>query len=178
MPKVKVATVWLESCAGCHMSFLDVDEAIIDLAALLEFHRSPITDIKTFDPVDVGIIEGGIGNTEEEEVARHLRASCKILMVWGDCACFGAVNAMRNTFDKTECLKRAYVESESTAQGKVPSSPELPALLERVKPVSEVVKVDCFVPGCPPEPAAIQYALKELLAGRIPVLPPEMMRFD
>ncbi len=58
MAKVKVATVWLESCAGCHMSFLDVDEFIIDLSKLVEFRRSPITDIKDFDDVTVGIVEG------------------------------------------------------------------------------------------------------------------------
>jgi len=160
------------------MSFLDIDEAIIELAKLLEFSRCPITDIKEFSPVDVGIVEGGVGNTEEEEMMKELRAKCKILMAWGDCACFGGVGAMRNLFDKNEVLKRAYVETESTSKGKVPSSPEIPKLLDQVKPVNHVVKVDCYVPGCPPEAKVIQYALNELLAGRIPVLPAEMMRFD
>ena len=100
MAKVKVATVWLEGCAGCHMSFLDIDEAIIELAKVVEFSRSPITDIKEFVPVDVGIVEGSVGNTEEEEVLKELRAHCKILMAWGDCACFGGVCAMRSSFDK------------------------------------------------------------------------------
>ncbi len=178
MEKVKVATSWLDACAGCEMSLLDIDEAIIDLAGLLEFGRSPITDVKEFGPVDVGIVEGAVGNVEEEEAVKKLRANCKILMVWGDCACFGAVNAMRNLFDTSDVLRRAYVESESTAKGKIPVSPELPRLLDKVKPVNQVVKVDCYVPGCPPEPRAIKYALTELLAGRIPVLPAEMMRFD
>ena len=178
MSKVRVATAWLEGCAGCHMSFLDVDEAIVDLAGLLEFGRSPITDVKDFTPVDVGIVEGGVGNTEEEEALKQLRTNCKILMALGDCACFGAVNAMRNTLDKDEALRRAYVESESTVKGKVPSSPEIPQLLDQVKPVNHIVKVDCFVPGCPPDAKAIKYALMELLAGRLPVIPAEMMRFD
>ncbi len=178
MSKVKVATVWLEGCSGCHMSFLDIDEAIIDLARILEFERSPITDIKEFTPVDVGLVEGAVGNTEEEEAIRHLRANCKILVALGDCACFGAVNAMRNPFDKQDVLKRAYVDSESTVKGKIPASPELPVLLEQVKPANQVVRVDCYVPGCPPTPEAIKYAVKELLAGRMPALPVEMMRFD
>ena len=85
---------------------------------------------------------------------------------------------MRNTFDKEEVLKRGYIETESTYEGKIPCPPGVPALLDQVKPVNQVVKVDCYVPGCPPEAEAIKYALTELLAGRIPVLPSEMMRFD
>ena len=85
---------------------------------------------------------------------------------------------MRSTFDKDEVLRRAYIETESTCEGKIPRPPGVPALLEQVKPVNQVVKVDCYVPGCPPEAKAILYALKELLEGRIPVLPSEMMRFD
>lgn len=178
MSKVKVATVWLEGCSGCHMSFLDIDEAIVDLAGLLEFTRCPITDIKEFTPVDIGIVEGAIGNTEEEETLRSLRANCKILVALGDCACFGAVNAMRNPFDKRDVLKRAYIDSESTVKGKIPTSPELPVLLDQVKPANQMVKVDCYIPGCPPDPGTIKYAVKELLADRIPILPANMIRFD
>ncbi len=178
MAKVKVATIWLEGCAGCHMSFLDIDEAIVELASAVEFSRSPITDIKEFVPVDVGIVEGGVGNTEEEEVLKELRANCKILMALGDCACFGAVGAMRSSFSKEEVLRRGYIETESTCEGKIPGPPAVPALLDQVKPANHVVKVDCYVPGCPPEAGAILYSLKELLAGRIPVLPSDMMRFD
>ena len=178
MAKVKVATAWLESCAGCHMSFLDIDEAIIELAKVVEFTRTPITDIKHFPQVDVGIVEGCVGNTEEEETLKDLREHCKILMALGDCACFGGVCAMRNTFDKEEVLKRGYIDTESTYKGKIPCPPGVPELLEQAKPLNHVVKVDCYVPGCPPDAKAIQYALTELLAGRIPVLPSEMMRFD
>jgi NAD-reducing hydrogenase small subunit len=178
MAKVKVASVWLEGCSGCHMSFLDIDAAIIDLANAVEFTRTPITDIKEFPEVDVGIVEGSVGNTEEEEVLKELRAHCTILMAWGDCACFGGVCAMRSTLDKEDVLRRAYIESESTFEGKIPRPPGVPALLDQVKPVNNIVKVDCYIPGCPPEPKAILYGLNELLAGRIPVLPPDMMRFD
>jgi len=177
MAKVKVATAWLDSCAGCHMSFLDLDETIIALADKLEFGSSPITDIKKFSPCDVGIIEGSISNEHDEAVAKDLRANCKILLVLGDCACFGGINNMRNLFSTTDILSRYYT-TESTAKGSTaPGSQDLPGLT-RVKPVNQVVKVDCYVPGCPPNASAILYALTELLAGRIPVLPGEIMRFD
>lgn len=160
------------------MSLLDIDEAIIDIANAVEFTRSPITDIKEFPEVDVGIISGAIGNTEQEEEAKELREKCKILVVLGDCACFGGIPSMRNAFSKEEVLRRVYIETESTKEGKIPTSPEIPPLLEKALPVNAVVKVDCFVPGCPPRAEAIKYALTELLQGRIPVLPSEMMRFD
>ena len=178
MSKVKLATSWLDVCSGCHMSFLDIDEAIIDIANAVEFTRSPITDIKEFPEVDVGLITGAIGNLDQEAEARELREKCKILIVLGDCACFGGIPSMRNAFSKDEVLRRVYIESESTKDGKIPSSPEIPGLLEKALPVHEVVKVDCFVPGCPPHSDAIKYALNELLQGRIPVLPSDMMRFD
>ena len=178
MNKVKLATSWLDACAGCHMSFLDIDEAIIDVASAVEFTRSPITDIKEFPEVTVGLITGAIGTVEQEEEAKELREKCKILIVLGDCACFGGIPSMRNAFTKEEVLRRAYIESESTKDGKIPSSPEIPELLEKALPVHEVVKVDCFVPGCPPSADNIKYALMELLQGRIPVLHSDMMRFD
>lgn len=178
MAKVKIASVWLESCAGCHMSLLDIDEAIVDLAEKVEFTRTPITDIKHFTQVDVGIVEGSVGSTEAEETLKELRAHCKILVALGECACFGGVCAMRSTLDKEDVLRRAYIESESTVGGKIPKPPGVPELLDKVKPLNEIVKVDCFVPGCPPDAKTILYALTELLAGRMPVVPADVMRFD
>ena len=178
MEKVKIATSWLDVCAGCHMSLLDIDEAIIDISNAVEFTRSPITDIKEFPDVDVGIISGAIGNVEQEAEAKELRERCKILVVLGDCACFGGIPSMRNVFSKEEVLRRVYIETESTKEGKIPTSPEISPLLEKALPANAVVKVDCFVPGCPPRAEAIKYAITELLQGRIPVLPSEMMRFD
>ena len=176
MAKVKVATAWLDCCAGCHMSFLDLDEAIVDLANVIELTTTPITDFKEFSPVDVGIIEGAIGNEHDEEVARDLRANCKILMVLGDCACFGGIVSMRNLFSTEEILDR-YYHTESSVGDRIPSSEDLPPLT-KVRPIGEVVKVDCFVPGCPPSAKAIHYALSELLEGRIPIIPSDIMRFD
>ena len=177
MSKVRVATAWLDSCSGCHMSFLDIDEAIVDLAGVLEFNSSPITDIKEFSSVDVGIVEGSVGNEHDEEVVKKLRANCKILIALGDCACFGGINGMRNLFDTEDVLKRAYNTESTVNDGVMPHSIDLPKLIPE-RPLNQVVKVDCYIPGCPPSAPNILYALKELLAGRIPVLPGEMMRFD
>jgi NAD-reducing hydrogenase small subunit len=159
------------------MSFLDLDEALIDLASAIELTASPITDIKEFPPVDLGIIEGAIGNEHDEEVAKKLRDNCKILMVWGDCACFGGIASMRNLFSIEEILHRYYSTESTTKDSKIPSSEDIPPLTT-VKPINQVVKVDCYVPGCPPSSKAIHYALAELLEGRIPILPSEIMRFD
>jgi NAD-reducing hydrogenase small subunit len=175
--KVKVATVWLDCCSGCHMSFLDIDEALIDLAGVLEFNASPITDIKEFGNVDVGIVEGSVGNTHDEEVLKKLRANCKILIAIGDCACFGGINAMRNLFDTQDVMARCYSTESTVKDGVIPGSEDLPGLITQ-RPLNQVVKVDCYIPGCPPSAPNILYVLKELLQGRIPVLPGEMMKFD
>lgn len=178
MPKVKVISAWLDCCAGCHMSFLDLDETLIELSDKIELLATPITDIKEFTPADVGIIEGAVSNKHDEKVAKKLRDNCKILMVWGDCACFGGICTMRNLFTKEEILRRCFNTESTSKDSKIPDSEDIPPLFEQVKPVNQVVKVDCYVPGCPPEAKAIHYALAELLQGRIPILPSEMMRFD
>jgi NAD-reducing hydrogenase small subunit len=177
MAKVKVATTWLDCCSGCHMSLLDIDEALVDLTGAVEFSVSPITDFKEFVPVDVGIVEGSVGNTHDEEVVKNLRANCKILVAIGDCACFGGINGMRNLFDTQEVLARCYSTESTVKDGVMPVSEDLPKLIPQ-RPLNQVVKVDCYIPGCPPSAANILYVVKELLQGRIPVLPGEMMKFD
>jgi len=181
MAKVKVATDWLAGCAGCHMSFLDIDERIVALSELVEFTSSPVTDLKhpPKDGVTVGILEGAICNTHNIEVAKQMRERCDILIAVGDCATFGGVPAMRNLVGTQEALRRAYIETESTIDGVIPDSDELGKPLDTVVPVDSVVKVDLFIPGCPPRADAFYYALTELLAGRTPiVLPPEVFTYD
>ena len=180
MAKPKIGTVWFEGCSGCHMSFLDLDEDLLQILPLVELTVTPITDFKdyAFPELDVGIIEGGIGNEEQLEVAHKLRKHCKVLVAWGDCAVFGGVNTLRNWIPTEEVLRRGYVETESTVDGKVPVHGELPLLLDKVLPVNNVVPVDVYVPGCPPSPEVIAYTLTQILQGRLPVLPAEMMHFD
>jgi NAD-reducing hydrogenase small subunit len=172
MSKPKISSDWMAGCAGCHMSLLDIDERIITIAELADLRATPITDLKEPDEdgVAVGILEGGVNNTANEEVARRMRSRCKILVALGDCAVFGGVPAMRNFFPMEEVLRRAYVETESTDdEGKIPDDPEL-AKMTKVRAVHEVVPVDIFVPGCPPDPDVIYYVLGELAQGRTPVI--------
>lgn len=172
MAKPKVASDWMAGCAGCHMSLLDIDERIVKLVELVDLRATPITDLKEPDAsgVDVGILEGGINNTANEEVALKMRSRCKVLVALGDCAVFGGVPAMRNFFGAEEALRRAYVETESTDEsGKIPDDPELARPIKCVA-LSEVVPVDVFVPGCPPDADVIFYVLSELAQGRKPEL--------
>jgi len=172
MAKPKISSDWMAGCSGCHMSFLDIDERIATVLDLVDLRSSPITDLKHPDEsgVDVGILEGGINNTSNEEVALRMRKQAKILVALGDCAVFGGVPAMRNFFTIEESLRRAYIETESTdSSGKIPDDPEL-CVPTRVRALQEVVPVDVFVPGCPPDADVIFFVLSELAQGRIPVL--------
>lgn len=181
MSKIKIATDWLAGCAGCHMSFLDIDDRILQLLEHVEFTSSPVTDLKhpPKEGVTVGILEGAICNTHNVEVAKQMRERCQILIAIGDCATFGGVPAMRNLCGTQAALKRAYLETESTVDGLIPDSPELGTPLDEVVGVDKVVKVDLFIPGCPPSADALFYALSELLAGRTPiVLPPKYFKYD
>jgi NAD-reducing hydrogenase small subunit len=154
------------------MSLLDIDERIITVAELADLRSTPVTDLKEPDEggVDVGILEGGINNTYNEEVAHKFRKRCKLLVALGDCAVFGGVPAMRNLFPLEDALRRAYVEADSNdSEAMIPSDPEL-AQMTRVRALHEVVPVDIFVPGCPPDADTIFYVLAELAQGRKPVL--------
>ncbi len=172
MSKPKISTDWMAGCAGCHMSLLDMDERLAEIIELADIRATPITDLKQPDAsgVDVGVLEGGVNNTSNEEVAHRMRARCKVLVALGDCAVFGGVPAMRNFLPLEESLRRAYVETESTDDsGKIPSDPEL-AQMTKVRALHEVVPVDVFVPGCPPDADVIYYVLSELAQGRTPKL--------
>lgn len=165
MAKKRIATVWLCGCSGCHMSFLDLDEKLIDLTALADIVASPVADVKDIPECDIGLVEGSIANEENLHVLQTIRARSKILVSLGDCAGFGCVPMLRNQFENEEVLDRAYVEAESNALGEVPTE-EVPALLPKVRPIHEFVKVDAWIPGCPPSPEAIWQAVSALLNGQ------------
>lgn len=165
--KVKVATTWLEGCSGCHMSFLDIDERLLALAEKIELVYSPLVDNKVFpDMVDVTLVEGAIATDEDVAKMRKIRAHTKVLISLGDCAVTGNVPSMRNSLKIEEIYDRAYFEN-AAIQKQRPTM-KLPVLLERVRPVHEIVKVDVHIPGCPPPADAIFYIIAELLEGRTP----------
>jgi NAD-reducing hydrogenase small subunit len=178
--KVKVATMWLSGCSGCHMSLLDIDERVVELVKHVDILFSPIVDTKVKDmpQVDVGIVEGCVNNIDQEHELKMLRERCKILVALGDCACNGNIPALRNQFALNDCLSCAYEEAVNTKICCIPNDPAVPKLLKKAHPLQDIVKVDLHVPGCPPDADAIWFVLTELLAGRTPQFNEQNMRYD
>jgi len=176
--KIRVATTSLAGCFGCHMSFLDIDERMLQLAEVVEFDRSPITDIEHCTHCDIGLIEGGVCNSENVHVLREFRKNCKILVAVGACAINGGLPALRNFIPLEECLQEAYLDGIGVENPQIPSDPELPLLLDKVRPVHEVVKIDYFLPGCPPSADVFWKFLTDLLEGREPSLSYELVHYD
>jgi NAD-reducing hydrogenase small subunit len=171
MSKKKIATVWLGGCSGCHMSLLDIDERILDVAKLADIVKSPIVDGKEFPEVDIALVEGSVTSDEHFNEIKHIRKNSKILIALGDCAVMTNVTGMRNYFPLKEVFDAAYVNSVSNDMlGEVPTHAELLKLNDKVVPLQEVVSVDFFLPGCPPSADTIFYVLFEFLNDRIPDL--------
>lgn len=168
--KPRLATVWLGGCSGCHMSFLDLDERLIDLAGRVELCASPLTDYKDFPEADITLVEGAVANAEHLRHIREIRQRTKVLVSLGDCAVTGNVTALRNIFPVESVLDRAYRENATVVTGIPSGNGAVPRLLDRVRPVHEVVKVDYFIPGCPPSADTIHDFVMALLDGRTPVL--------
>ena len=162
MSKLKLATVWLDGCSGCHMSFLDMDERLIELAELADVVYSPLVDTKEFpDEVDIALVEGAVASEDDEKKIRKIRAHSKLLIAMGDCAITGNVPSMRNPIGPEAILNRAYIEN-ADAQPQIPCV-VVPRLLPVVRPIHEYVKVDVFLPGCPPSAATFNSALTALV---------------
>lgn len=169
MSKVKLATIWLDGCAGCHMSLLDLDEGILTVAQQADLVYSPLVDATEFPQgVDVTLVEGAVSSQEDVARLREVRARTRVLVSLGDCATTGNVPAMRNSVPLQSILQRVYVEG-ADAGAAVPSA-GVPPLLPQARPLHEFVKVDLHLPGCPPNPQAILGVVGELLQGRLPKL--------
>jgi NAD-reducing hydrogenase small subunit len=163
-----LATVWLDGCSGCHMSLLDMDERLVELSSQFTLVYSPLVDRKTFpDRVDVTLVEGAVASEDDLKKIRKIREHTRVLVSLGDCALTGNVSAMRNMCGVQPVMLRVY--EQNVVQPQVPTV-GVPALLNRVRPVHEVVPVDVFVPGCPPSADTIYQVLSELLAGKVPTL--------
>jgi NAD-reducing hydrogenase small subunit len=163
------------------MSLLDIDERILQLVELVDFARSPINDIKNCEgKIDIGLIEGGCANEHNVHTLREFRKHCKILISVGDCAISGGIPALRNTVPLAECYQEAYLDGPTVynPSGRIPDDAEIPMLLDKVYPSHEVVKIDYFLPGCPPSADTLWEALTALLGGRDVELPYALVKYD
>ena len=169
MGKIRIATVWLDGCSGCHMSFLDMDERLLAIADQIDLVYSPLVDAKEFpENVDLTLVEGAVSSEDDLHKINTVRSRTRLLMAMGDCAVTSNVPGMRNYFRRDELLSRAYIENVSSHPG-VPTE-VIPRLLPESKPVHEYVDVDIYVPGCPPHAEIIFSAVAALLEGRMPEL--------
>ncbi len=162
MIKKKLATVWLDGCSGCHMSFLDMDERIMELLNYFNLIYSPLVDFKQFpESVDITFVEGAVSTVEDVKKIKEIRKKTKILISMGDCAITGNVPSMRNSFNLKDVIQKGYIEN---ADGQVePEFYDIPQLLTKVIPVSEVVHVNYFLPGCPPPADAFYNLINSIL---------------
>lgn len=183
--KLRLATVWLAGCSGCHMSFLDLDEFLFDLAEKVDVVFSPVgTDVKIYpEGVDIALVEGAVANVDNLELALQVRARTALVISFGDCAVTANVPGLRNLLDAGQdsaraVLERGYLELADTT-GQLPFAPGIvPELLPKVLPLHEVIPVDLYLPGCPPSAERIREAITPLLAGERPVMEgPAMLRF-
>jgi NAD-reducing hydrogenase small subunit len=181
MERLKIATVWLGGCSGCHMSFLDLDEFLIELAGKIDLVYSPVIDVKEYpEGVDVCLIEGAVCNEDNLEILHKIRARTKVLVSFGDCAVTGNVPAMRNQLgldNADNVLQRAYIENAQFNPVKPKEDGIVPKLLERVTPVHEAVQVEYYLPGCPPPADRIKALMVQVLEGKAPKFEGAQLKF-
>lgn len=167
--KIRLATIWLDGCSGCHMSFLDIDHRLLELVDKVDLVFSPLVDTKEFpENVDITLVEGALGTEEDIHKIKKIRERTKMLVAFGDCAVTANIPSMRNPFGAEATMRHVYLEHDALYQ-QVPTE-IVPALLPNALPLHQLVKVDLFVPGCPPSADTIFYTLSELVEGRVPDL--------
>jgi NAD-reducing hydrogenase small subunit len=165
--KARLATVWLDGCSGCHMSLLDIDEVLLDLAPKIELVFGPLMDAQVFPSgVDVTLVEGAVSNQDDLKMAQKVRLNSRVVVALGDCAVTSNVPSMRNSIPVRALLDRVYVQGADV--NRVPPGDGIPQLARRAVPLHEIIKVDFHVPGCPPKPGAIAQVILQLLDGKRP----------
>ena len=181
MDRLRMATVWLGGCSGCHMSFLDLDEFLIDLAGKVDLVYSPLIDVKEYpEGVDVCLVEGAVCNRDNLEQLLEVRRRTRVLISFGDCAVTANLPAMRNQLgpdNAASVLQCAYIDNAQYEPRLPKAEGIVPELLERVRPLHEIVIVDAYLPGCPPPAERIKALLERMLAGQPLLLEGEQLKF-
>jgi F420-non-reducing hydrogenase small subunit len=180
---VTTALEWLGSCSGCEIAILNIGEALVPIIteALDIVHAPVLMDHKYFGQTGegtvleiptatVGIVTGGVANHEHLEVLEEMRKKCTVLIALGSCATHGGIPALMNGQDQKESWDGIFKTRTTDPGAKIPTV-EVPAPLDRVYACDEKVKIDMFLPGCPPNPAHIAEVIISLLENRPPVLP-------
>ncbi len=179
---VKIASEWLNSCSGCEIAILNLGETLLDLLPQLDFVHIPVLmdhkyygqlgDKKHIDipKATVGLVSGGIRNEEHMEVALEMRKKCEILIALGTCATHGGIPALINSYTNEELFDQYYHTESTDPDAQVPTD-GIPKLLDRCYALDEQIKVDIYLPGCPPHPDQIATAILALLSGETPDLP-------
>jgi NAD-reducing hydrogenase small subunit len=169
MTKPSVATVWFGGCSGCHMSFLDIDERLIELSEKIDLVYSPLVDTKEFPRnVDIVLVEGAVAMDEHYELAHTIRRNARLVIAFGDCAVTGNVTAMRNPLPLDKVMQRSYIELSDRSPQIPADHPTIASMMPQARPLHEIIPVDAFIHGCPPTADQIWFALNEVLEGRVP----------
>jgi F420-non-reducing hydrogenase small subunit len=184
--KLKLALYWAASCGGCEIAVVEIGEKLLDLAAAADIVFWPAgTDFKYKDVeamadgyIDVCLFNGAIRTTENEHIAKLLRRKSKVMVAFGSCACEGCIPALANMTDREGVFACAYLDSPSTdnPSGVLPKTKcsvaegelRLPEFYDAVKTLAQTVKVDYFVPGCPPVADQVWNVLQAVIAGELP----------
>ena len=147
MNKIRVGTIWLDGCSGCHMSFLDMDERIVELSQYMDVVYSPYVDAKEIpEDIDLFIVEGALSTDHDLEIIEKIRKNSKKILALGDCAITGNISAMKNLAGTEAVLEKGYFDLADLNKGEYPDE-MVPKLLDKVIPLNEAVDVDYFVPG-------------------------------
>jgi NAD-reducing hydrogenase small subunit len=166
MKKVRVGTIWLDGCSGCHMSFLDMDERLVELSQYMDVVYSPYVDAKEIpSDIDLFIVEGALSTDHDIKIIKEIRKNSKLILALGDCAVTGNISAMKNLFGTEAVLEKGYFDLADINKGEYPSE-VVPTLLDKVIPLNEAIDVDYFVPGCPTPADAIYEVIKAIIENK------------
>jgi F420-non-reducing hydrogenase small subunit len=182
--KPKLAVYWASSCGGCEIAVVNLHEKLLELDAHFEFAFCPclldtkISDVKAMADGEIGLtlFNGAIRTEENEEMAKLLRRKSKLLIAYGSCSVHGSIPALSNLHLRHEHLRTNYLDGATVDNpaGTIPQtrtvvpegSLELPAFYKQVKTLNDVVEVDYFLPGCPPESQQIWNVIEALVQGK------------